>query len=118
MSSFHARNIHIVIAIAILFLYDIYFRSHSDVTHFPLATFQFSSFHLQAHLKKKKSVRKSKYVLVCISVRKGFSRKCLHWNNQAILWLKEIALVEVFGVHLQIHSTAYFDSLWSLDFQD
>lgn len=59
---------------------------------------------------------KSKYVLVCISVRIGFPGKFLSWNNQAIPWLKELTQVEVFGVHLQTHSTAYFGSLQRLLF--
>lgn len=35
---------------------------------------------------------------------------------QAIPWLKEMTLVAVFGVHLQTHLTAYFDSLQCLFF--
>lgn len=65
---------------------------------------------------EKKILVKSKYVLVCISVRIGFPGKSLNWNNQAILWLKEITQVEVFGVHLQTQSTAYFGSLQCLLF--
>lgn len=65
---------------------------------------------------EKKILVKSKYVLVCISVRIGFPGKSLNWNNKAILWLKEITQVEVFGVHLQTQSTAYFGSLQCLLF--
>lgn len=62
LSSYHARNMHIIIVVAILFLYDVCLGSHSLIKKkkvFWCNTLSFcnislfSSFHLWAHWKKK-----------------------------------------------------------------